>query len=534
MTGTIVAITVLAGCTSAGGGNSAPSSADQVTTVDSALPGTSSTGGSTAAGSDRSQADPTPAVAGGQQSTNNDESLATAGPSFITTVSADGHFFLDQFGRPYLVHGDSPWSMAIDISNADADWYFQQRAKQGFNSVLLSAFGGEGTGGGDSENFTTFDGVAPFVDGDLTQYNEPYWQRLDGKIALAEKYGFTVFLYVMDTFGENGTFAEWDNDHTPEHDYRVAKDYCSFVAKRYQDSPNVVYMLGGDYDNYIPTLYAGGMDTMMKGCADSIKTAAPEKLLSIQLTGFPQSNSFDYPGWTTRPDFSFVYSYNPSYDATLQGYNHTWAATPTTRPALYMEGPYEGENNKGWPNGAPPLTLRHQMLWAILSGSPGDFYGRGGVWQFDPGWQEKVLDTGVTAQLGKLTTFLASTDWYQLVPDQQNAFVTAGNGTPNSQGGNGLGTSNENVNPETDGYATAALTPAGSLGMVYVPTARTITVDRSKIPQLSKSVWIDPTDASAEPIPAVFSGNDVTTPGVHESDLDGAGNPTSDWLLVMK
>ena len=64
-----------------------------------------------------------------------------------------------------------------------------------------------------------------------------------------------------------------------------------------------VYMLGGDYDNYLPNLYAGGMDKMMRACADSIKAAAPDKLLSIQLTGFPQSNSFDYPGWTTRPDF---------------------------------------------------------------------------------------------------------------------------------------------------------------------------------------------------------------------------------------
>ena len=63
--------------------------------------------------------------------------------------------------------------------------------------------------------------------------------------------------------------------------------------------------------------------------------------------------------------------------------------------------------------------------------------------------------------------------------------------------------------------------------------ARTITVDRSKLPHLGRSVWIDPTNASAQPIPAIFSGDEVTTPGVHDKDLGGDGAPTSDWLLVI-
>ena len=198
-----------------------------------------------------------------------------------------------------------------------------------------------------------------------------------------------------------------------------------------------------------------------------------------------------------------------------------------------MEGPYEGENNKKWPNGAPPLTLRHQMMWAILSGSPGSFYGCGRVWQFDPGWQDRVTNTGVTSQLGKLSAFIAGTSWNELVPDQSDTFVTAGKGKPDTQGGNGLGRSNANVNPETDGYVTAGLAPNGSLGMAYIPSARTITVNRKKVKGSGRPVWIDPTDASAQPIPAVFHGNDVSTPGAHDTDLGGDGQPTSDWLLVM-
>ena len=294
----IMALMIVAGCSPA----SSAAHADPTTTDSSAAssrsPATAVAGPTAAAG---------PASAARRSGTS-----SAAGGPFLTSVSPNGRYFLDQDRRPYLVFGDSPWSMAIDLSNSDTQWYFQQRRQQGFNSVLFSAFGGEGSGGSDSEYFTTFDGIAPFIDGDLTQYNEPYWRRLDGKIAIAQREGFTVFLYVMDTFGENGTFAQWDVDHTPEHDYRVARDYCSFVANRYRGASNVVYMLGGDYDNHLPLLYAGGMDRMMKGCADSIKMAAPDKLLSIQLTGYPQSNSFDYFGWITRPDFSFVYNIIPA------------------------------------------------------------------------------------------------------------------------------------------------------------------------------------------------------------------------------
>lgn len=452
---------------------------------------------------------------------------STSSP-FVTSVSSNGRQFLDQTGQPLLVHGDSPWSMAIDISNSDADWYFQQRQSQGFNAALFSAFGGEGTGGSDSVNFKTYDGVAPFVNGNLSSYNATYWSRLDGKIQSAQQHGITVFLYVMDTFGENSTFVEYDQDHSPSGTFPVTANYCSFVANRYKNSPNVVYMLGGDYDNYIPGLYGGDMDRMIQACAGAIKTAAPSKLLSIQLTGFPQSNSFDYSGWTTRPDFSFTYTYNPSYDATLRGYNHTWAAGPTTRPALYMEGPYEDENNKNWPQGATNLTLRKQMLWAILSGSTGDFYGRGGVWQFDSGWQTKVsTSTGVT-QLQKLHNLVAGTAWQTLVPDQSDQFVTNGKGTPNTQGGTGTGSNNVNVDPTTNTYATAAFAPDGSLGLVYVPTARTLTLNTAKLASGYTAQWVDPTNATnAQPATVNGSGQVTTPSGTHS---DG----TSDWVLVVR
>ena len=458
--------------------------------------------------------------------------IVPTGQPFLASISSNGRYFLDQQSNPYMAMGDSPWGLAMDISIADSDWYFQQRQAQGFNCVLFSAMGGEGSGGVDDNHYNTFDGIPPFAGDDLNVYNEPYWARLDAKMALAEQYGFTVFLYVMDTFGEHSRFAQWDFDNTPQHDYRVAYNYSYFVANRYKSAPNVVFMLGGDYDDWIPGTYSGGMDMMLGRCADAIRDAAPGKLMSIQLTGFRNRTALiiavGRPSLIFRSRIPIIHPTTlPCAAITIRG-----RATPMTRPALYMEGPYEGENNKTWPGGQPPLTFRHQAMWAMLSGSPGNFYGRGGVWQFNSNWKSLVSDAVVSAQVTKLRTFMASKSWWKLVPDQSNSFVTNGKGTPNTQGGAGGGSGNVNVNPATDTYATAALAGDGTLGMVYVPTSRTLTIDTSKITNLASAYWVNPMDASAMPIAASFSGNTVTSPGNHGAD--SAGEITSDWLLVME
>jgi len=46
---------------------------------------------------------PLPEPAPGRQAT-------PEGPPFVTSVSPNGRYFLDQYGRPLLLKGDSPWA----------------------------------------------------------------------------------------------------------------------------------------------------------------------------------------------------------------------------------------------------------------------------------------------------------------------------------------------------------------------------------------------------------------------------------------
>ena len=59
------------------------------------------------------------------------------GPPFVTSVSPDGRYFLDQYGRPLLLKGDSPWALMTRLSPRQARLWFAYRQRQGFNAAII-------------------------------------------------------------------------------------------------------------------------------------------------------------------------------------------------------------------------------------------------------------------------------------------------------------------------------------------------------------------------------------------------------------
>ena len=116
---------------------------------------------------------------------------------FVTAVSEDGRHFVDQAGQPLLVTGDAPWSLFVDLSPAEARRYLDTRAEQGFNAMIVSLIGAEANGG-PSDDGATYDGVVPFVEGDILDWNPDYWQRVHDYLEMAASRGVTAFLYPID------------------------------------------------------------------------------------------------------------------------------------------------------------------------------------------------------------------------------------------------------------------------------------------------------------------------------------------------
>ena len=72
-------------------------------------------------------------------------------------------------------------------------------------------------------------------------------------------------------------------------------------------------------------------------------------------------------------------------------------------------------------------------------------------------------------------------------------------------------------------YVTAARTPDGRLAVAYVPTGRTITIDRTLLAEGATAVWIDPASGARRTVPV---DDTFRTPGRN------AGG-TEDWLLML-
>jgi Protein of unknown function (DUF4038) len=95
---------------------------------------------------------------------------APEGPPFATSVSRDGRYFLDQHGKPLLLHGDSPWALMTQLSPEQARLWFADRQRQGFNCIDAMLRGIRDTG--DNRPFSIQLGARRSLSTD-----NPYWAR---------------------------------------------------------------------------------------------------------------------------------------------------------------------------------------------------------------------------------------------------------------------------------------------------------------------------------------------------------------------
>ena len=72
-------------------------------------------------------------------------------------MSANGRYFLDQYGRPLLLRGDSPWALMTRLSPEQARLWFADRQRQGVNAAIVSLLGAVANGA-PSDDGATFDG----------------------------------------------------------------------------------------------------------------------------------------------------------------------------------------------------------------------------------------------------------------------------------------------------------------------------------------------------------------------------------------
>jgi hypothetical protein len=436
-------------------------------------------------------------------------------PHFITKVSRSGRYFLDQRRRPVMLRGDTVWGLVFNAGRwgSDTTWrsdirnYIAARSRQGYNAVYVAALGNT-INEGAYDTGATWDGVSPWAGGSASSIgphvgtlNDAYWARVDYLLSTARSAGVTVMLDIIygDDIWENGRPGAMSANGRLPSDAQM-RTYGRMLGNRYKRSPNLLWMIGGDY--------FGNADAKVAITLRAIRATGARQLISVE--NWDRTSSYATGLGRRFAQWADIYSYAPTY----RWCEKAWAQR--RRPLVWVDGYYD--QNTGASNN---LLYRQEVGWALTSGSRGSVYGAEGLW----GWSSESLRMARhpdAAARQMVTAWRAVTrlrHWYQLAPDIRSGRVLVGDR------GTKISSDNPYTEPTND-YVTGSITPAGTLALIYLPRGGTAHVTWAHMLRRHRSArWLDPTNGRLR---AVGAGRTSYRAPANNA----AGQP--DWYLVLR
>src|SRR5450755_101663 len=86
------------------------------------------------------------------------------GPAFPLKAVKGGRYLVDQKDVPFLIAGESPQALMVNLTEKEAELFFANRKSHEFNTVWINLLCRKGTGGRDDGS--THDGLLPFKTAD--------------------------------------------------------------------------------------------------------------------------------------------------------------------------------------------------------------------------------------------------------------------------------------------------------------------------------------------------------------------------------
>ena len=400
-------------------------------------------------------------------------------------VSSNGRYLEDSGGTPFLLNGDTPWSMFTELTPAEVTTYLDDCETRGFNA-LLSEIIEESEyppqiGNRGPENYN---GDSPWATTAFVDFNEAYWSHADWVIQQAESRGIVMFLsvcYLGFGCGEQGWCPQVRGLTSQQ-----ATDYGTWLGARYKDQANIVWVGGGDTDPadyFDPNADLRHNDIMAALAAEDTN----HLITSHSDVGNSALDDFN-ESWLSLNN---TYADEITAPAELENdYNRIG-----TLPFFFIEGKYENEGVGG-------VGARSQHYWSPLLGASGAFYGNAPIWYFGSGYTSNFGDPG-RGSLVYYRNLFASRPWHELVPDTAHTVLTAGVGS---------------------GASYAAASVSADTFIAYIPTGNQVTIDRSQLGgSTSQAWWYNPRTGGTTDL-GTFSntGTQNFTPP------DG-----NDWVLVI-
>ena len=451
-------------------------------------------------------------------------------------VSENGHYLVQDDGKPFFWLGDTGWEMLHRLSRKEIEFYLENRRLKGFNviqTVIISEFihSDKATNYYNDSIFVNENPEKPLVTpGSSPQNGKEYdfWDHVDFAVKTAEIKDLYVALVP--------SWGEWVIPRTDKPMFNTmvqAYNYGWFIGNRYKDAPNLIWILGGDRHPDERPEGVGLWRAMAEGIADGVnglkKLDGKADYSSTLMTHHSFNSSSDWFHYDEWIDFHMWGSYHAeinnsrNYELAFKDWN-----LPNPKPAINGEPCYEahGINYAVDDNGYFTSTdVRLAAYWSVFSGSAGFTYGSQPVWQFTDtsrkklslktliSWQEG-LDLPGAEQIAHLKRLIEPLLTPELVPDQ--SLIAEGEGNC--------------------GNRACALRNKSTV-CIYIPTGNTIKVKMGIITGRSVTAsWFDPRTGDTRIIGEYQnSGSQIfEVPGMSDELPWLKTGRGCDWVLILK
>ena len=430
-------------------------------------------------------------------------------------VSANKRFFQTAGGKPFFWLGDTGWLLFIKCKREDAIKYLDDRKQKGFNVIQVMLvhdvdLGVNTYGDSSLHNKNVAD---PWITKGNSFSNETeydFWDHVDFIIDEAAKRG--IYMALVPVWGGN---IKYVNE-------KQAKVYATFLANRYKNKSNIIWLNGGDIKG------SDGLN-QWNTIGNTIRSIDKNHLIGFHPRGRNSSSTwFHNEPWL---DFNMFQSGHRSYaqdtsgNETLHYGEDNWRYANDDYKLKPIKPTFDGEPSyEDIPYGLhradqpywQDYEIRRYAYWSVFAGGCGFTYGHNSVMQFyTPGdsgisyfpkvkWQDGLKAPGA-GQMQYLKKLMLGRSYFDRVPDQ-SSIVENG-----------------------ERYEKIIATRGKNYAMFYVYNGREFKVEVKKLQFIpGKARWFNPRNGETKMI------SEYRNTSIAAFDPPGEKENGNDWVLILE
>jgi hypothetical protein len=384
-------------------------------------------------------------------------------------VSENHRFLQHEDGTPFFWLGETAWLMPQRLNREEVSYYLQKCHDADYNMVQIQVLN-------DVPSYNVYGQMSSTANWEILSQKDVYgyWEHMDYIVREAEARSIYV-----------GLVCIWGGVvKAGKLTVEQARQYGTFLANRYKDCKNIIWIIGGDIQGDVKREVWDMLATTIKSIDHTHLMTFHPRGRTTSARWWSQAKWIDFHSFQSghrrygqrMNDKTYPIPDNTEED-NWQYVDSTWAYTPL-KPVIDDEPIYEGipkglhhPDEDVW----KACDVRRYAYWSVFAGSCGHTYGNSAIMQFyKPGypsayfntkmWYDALNDPGFH-QMKHLKRLMLLLPFFERVPDQS---IIVENGTR---------------------YDRLIATRGIDYLLVYNYTSRTMTIDLRKISGERKRVW---------------------------------------------